>query len=378
VAAPVQAPAGQTTNAAAMQALQRGQYFSNRYNNRHQPIDLQQAQTAFDEALKLDPAMANAAAEAAFLRVFRIEAGADPSEMAREIEQWGLKAVTLNPGNGLGWAARAAAEAFQKVPDVAKIRTYSLRGATLAPRTSLAQVTPGLAGRIGIALTTDVFLETHRLDPLYQAGAANLAWALLAGGHADKALQYLETADAIEPAGIAILGTRPLVLADLRRTGEAVEALARLRDAFSAGQIGEAQFLWTELPVLLEQGDKRSADAALVKGLGFASDPGTSPILFADNIVQVAPFLARHGRVDDALRLMQECVARGAPPAYDWLVLDARLAPLRKDARFAAILARSRAKFVVLLKDLDAAKSRGELPAYLHQPLAELRQKLGM
>jgi hypothetical protein len=90
----------------------------------------------------------------------------------------------------------------------------------------------------------------------------------------------------------------------------------------------------------------------------------------ADLISGVVPFLARHGRVDDALRMMQTCVTRGAILDYDWLVLDPRLASLRAGLRVAAILAKSRAEFVILLKDLDAEKSRGELPAYLLQPLA--------
>jgi hypothetical protein len=170
---------------------------------------------------------------------------------------------------------------------------------------------------------------------------------------------------------------RPQVLADRHRAGPALDALTQLRAAVSAGRLGEYFLLPVETSVLLERGDRRGADAALAKANRFLSDPLTPPGQFSDFVLGIVPFLARHGRVDDAFRLMQTSIARGAIPDYDWLVLDARLAPLRADPRFASILDKSRAEFATLLKDLDAAKARGELPAYLHQPLAELRQKLG-
>jgi len=376
-AAPVQAPPGQTTNAAAMHALQRGRYFSNRYNNKHQPVDLQQAQDAFDEALRLDPTMADAAAEMAFIGGFKIEEGAKPSDVAPEMERWSTKAVTLNPRNGLGWAARALAEASRATPDVTKIREYALRGATRAPRSAFAVNGVGF-GRIGLTLGVALAREVCRVDPLYQYGPSNLAFMLFEGGQSAEALQVLDAGDRIEPGGNAILMIRPVVLADLQRAGPAFDALTQLRTAVSAGRIGEHFLLSAQPSVLLEQGDRRGADLALQKVQAFVNAPQTAPGLLDILVPATVPALARHGRVNDALRLMQACMARGIMADYDWLVLDARLAPLRADPRFAAILARSRAEFVVLLKDLDAAKSRGDLPAYLHQPLAELRLKLGM
>jgi hypothetical protein len=197
-------------------------------------------------------------------------------------------------------------------------------------------------------------------------------------GQSEEALLVLDAWDRIEPGGVNILMNLPLVLADLHRAGPALNALTQLRAAVAAGRMADIQLLSVEPSVLLESGDTRGADAALAKVITVFSDPETPPVRLGEFAAQIVPFLARHGRVDDALRMMQTCVTRGAILDYDWLVLDTRLAPLRADPRFAAILAKSRAEFVVLLKDLDAAKSRGELPTYLHQPLAELRQKLGM
>jgi serine/threonine protein kinase/tetratricopeptide (TPR) repeat protein len=238
-AAPVQAPANQTANAAAMQALQRGQYFSNRFNNKHDPTDFEQAMASFTDALRLDPGLAEAAAEAAFLFVFKTEAGAPPLEMAREIERGGAQAVTLNPRCGLGWAARAAVEFFQATPDLAKLRGYALKGATLAPRAALAVTSVVAIGRIGITLAAAVAREVCRLDPLYQFGASNLAEYLHARGQSDEALRTLDAGDRIEPGAVSILLVRPVVLADLHRVEPALDALGQLRAAVSAGRISE-------------------------------------------------------------------------------------------------------------------------------------------
>jgi len=377
-AAPVRAPASQTTNSVAMQALQRGQYYSNRYNNKHEPTDLQQAQSAFDEALRLDPDLAEAAAERALLGVFQAESSDTPLTFAPEIEHWGAKAVTLNPRSGLGWATRALAEFFRAKPDATKMRAYALRGGTLASRSGLAQSVTAIAGQLGMTLSTAAFLEGRRLDPLYQAATSALASKLYQAGQSDEALRVLDGGDAIEPGGVWILANRPLVLADLRRVGPAVDGLTQLRAAVSADRVDASSLFGVEVPVLLEQGDRQEADRGIARLFAWVSDDETPPSWFGEVVSNVVPFLARHGRADDATRLMQTCIERGATLDYDWLVLDARLASLRADPRFAAILARSRAEFVILLKDLDAAKLRGELPAYLHQPLAELRQKLGM
>ena len=63
---------------------------------------------------------------------------------------------------------------------------------------------------------------------------------------------------------------------------------------------------------------------------------------------------------------------------YDWLMLDIRLDTLRKDKRFGKILSESRAHFLEMLRFIDDARDRHELPPYLEQPLKDLRTKLEM
>jgi hypothetical protein len=59
-------------------------------------------------------------------------------------------------------------------------------------------------------------------------------------------------------------------------------------------------------------------------------------------------------------------------------MLDPYLEPLRADARFQKILSRSRARFDEVLKLLEQAQGRGELPPYLEAALVDLVEKLGI
>ena len=58
------------------------------------------------------------------------------------------------------------------------------------------------------------------------------------------------------------------------------------------------------------------------------------------------------------------------------LVLDPRLDPLRRDARFKPVLEEYRKNCVDDMKVLAQARSRGELPRYLEAPFVDLLKKL--
>ena len=94
--------------------------------------------------------------------------------------------------------------------------------------------------------------------------------------------------------------------------------------------------------------------------------------------VESVPTLARNGYVDEAFQILDRALATGAILPYDWLTADRRLDKLRKDGRLVPIVARSRAQFETMLKVLEDARTRGELPEYLQQPLSELRGQLGL
>jgi eukaryotic-like serine/threonine-protein kinase len=377
-ASAVEAPRGQTANPAAMQALQKGQFLSNRFNNTHEKRDFDSALAAFSEALRLDPGLAQAAAELAILHVFATEGGASPADALPTVAKWAETAVRLDPRNGRGWAARAFVEFAQPWPDSSRMREYGLRGATLAPRDALAQNAIAISGRLGLALRAAAAREAARLDPLYVAGSANAAMVSSLEERSGDAARYLAEANQAEPHALATLWISPAVLADLGRTQEAVQDLARLKASTSGNGYMQIPVLANEIPVSLERGDRRAAEAALAALMEQINDPNTPGGVVADVPQSTAPFLARHGHADEAIQLMAACVARGAWLDYDWLVQDTRLASLRTVPRFQMILDKSRAEFVGMLKDVEAARRRGEFPAYLEQPLKDLRARLGM
>lgn len=90
------------------------------------------------------------------------------------------------------------------------------------------------------------------------------------------------------------------------------------------------------------------------------------------------PVLTRHGKVEPAFHILSRCVNGNDVPHYDWLVLDPELEPLRANARFQEILTLSRKQFEEVVRVLDEARERRELPAFLEPARTNLVKKLGI
>ena len=294
-----------------------------------------------------------------------------------EVVAAGCRAHRPDAGNGTGWSARSAVEAYKPSPDIGPRREYALRGAALSPRDAVAQHTL-LTARLGLGLEAAAVAQALRLTPLHPAAATNSALYAFLLERPGDALRYLDAAKEAAPDSVFALMVRPSVLADLGRLDEAADALARLKAVTAGNEYARLWVLMEELPVALERADHRAAQAASSALMERVNDPNTGVTLVDVVPPSTAPFLARHGRVDDALTLMAACIARGAMMEYDWLAQDTRLAALRADPRFKVILDKSRVEFLSMLTDVDAARSRGEFPAYLEQPLKDLRAKLAM
>jgi hypothetical protein len=83
--------------------------------------------------------------------------------------------------------------------------------------------------------------------------------------------------------------------------------------------------------------------------------------------------LARQGHPGLALDLLVDATGMDAPPPYDMLVLNPLMKRLMEDPRARDVVVGSRAKFDVLLRAVDEARSGGRFPAFLEQPLQEIR-----
>jgi len=82
--------------------------------------------------------------------------------------------------------------------------------------------------------------------------------------------------------------------------------------------------------------------------------------------------LMRHGMMERADLLRPDWTYW----RYDFLMLSAVAEPIRQRPDFDRIIADARVEFEQGLQVLEEARARGEFPAYLEQPLADLKQQL--
>jgi hypothetical protein len=91
---------------------------------------------------------------------------------------------------------------------------------------------------------------------------------------------------------------------------------------------------------------------------------------------ETVPYLVLGHRLDEAFEILTRGIQLRVVPPYDWLVLDPRLAALRGDRRFAAVLAPARAQFEDMKGVLEDARTRGDLPPHLDKAVAEVMRDL--
>lgn len=154
--------------------------------------------------------------------------------------------------------------------------------------------------------------------------------------------------------------------------------MKRLEKLVAENRASAPELTRTQYALALERGDTKTAEAALGEILKTVNDPRTPSLDLEWISGEAVPFLARHGKTEVAFQILNRASDAGVPLAYDWLVLDPMLEPLRADARFQKILSRSRARFNETLRLLDQARGRGELPPYLETALDNLVRKLGI
>lgn len=144
------------------------------------------------------------------------------------------------------------------------------------------------------------------------------------------------------------------------------------------GRVPETFFDRVQLAVALAQKDQEKSDQALTRVMASLESDQASLDDLRTTQYETVPFLLRDGRREAAVRIMSRCLSRGAVPSFAWLMLHPQLESVRADPRLRDLLQQSRTDFAKLLRVLDDAQRRGDLPPYLVQPLAELRTTLKM
>ena len=118
----------------------------------------------------------------------------------------------------------------------------------------------------------------------------------------------------------------------------------------------------------------RGLDTAAV--VEMVQNPKVTPLEVMVALESV-PTLANGGHIDDSFQVLERALQTDVVIPYDWLKLDRRLQRLRKDGRLGPVVNRARQQFEQLLKDLDEAKRRGELPPYLEAPISQVKSQVG-
>ena len=356
-------------------AYQRGHYYARRFNNLHHIEDFDAAYAAFQEALALDPTLADAAARIAALYEFRLEIGLKPNEAFAQINAWAQKALEIDPENGTAWVNLTLLEIGQGRTG-ASVTLGGLRAVRYAPRATGAHLVLGF-GLSSCRLSHEAWREATRLDPLYLYPPLLSATSLACLGQKNAALAENERTLLIEPDFSIALVNKVAFLHTLGRLDEAAAILERLEPMVTEGRVHPLPFE-----------TRRDENVALSKA------PGEAPAVFA-RLLQLAsgerrfPYwqmfaqaamdqFASLGRIDEARELLLRLDEAGIVPDYDGLMLSPDLQWIRDDPELAPIITKSRERFQETLAILEDARGRGELPAYLEEPLAELLADLGM
>jgi tetratricopeptide (TPR) repeat protein len=351
-------------------SYQRGLYHWNRYNNLHRTEDFDTAFSAFRRALELDPKMANAAANIGWLYEFKMESGSGGKETAREMEQWGRRALQIDPKNSGGWSVLVIVELMEARPDVRKLLAAGLRGAAFGPRDSFAQNALGVAlSNHSTMLTLETMRRAQDLDPLYLYPPLNMTEILVNLGRPAEALQKVDEVLRMEPGMPVALLEKLLTLIQLGRVREGEELARRLQGMAAEGRVDPVALrtMRDGLTLVAGGGEAKPALARLARA--WAWEDIREP--FTDYYAELF-WLLRYGGTALAVEATTRRLANGRTLPYDLLETTVDLEPLRRDPRAVKIVAESKAQFEHLVSILEEARSRGELPQYLEKPLNDL------
>ena len=226
-----------TSNSDAELAYQRGMHHFNRYNYQHEKRDFDQGLAAFQEALKVEPRMADAAAGIAWLYEFAIEGSMPVEQGLPMMRQWGERALKMDERNSRAWSVKSVVELLATPIRQRDALIAALRAATYGPRDAFAVNTLGVTLQNQAAGLCFVGMqEAARLDPLYLYPRLNVSEMLLQLNRPEESLAHAENVLRIETdMPIALIRTG-LALVELGRSADLAALIPTLQRQVAEGR----------------------------------------------------------------------------------------------------------------------------------------------
>lgn len=359
--------------------FQRGFYNMRNFANRKQQEDFDRALADLKRTLELDPTNARAAATIARLYAGpKLESGAPLSEVLPQIDEWAYKALQLDYRCGEAWQVLSVAEEMRPGGDKRKRLEYALKGAVYAPQSGSGQHVLGVAlSRTSFTLSLKATEEAIKQDPLYLNGLIFRAGILSRENRPKEGLQLIDKVFSIEPnTPIAILMKLWLLLRD-HQYQEAEKLIAPVDKLVAEHKLhpGWAGFThdWFDFEKNVAIKNKAEASAALQRLVSQARGEAPPFPRWESVTGTVLGMQAQYDSVDSTLQTLSMRASKNIFEPYDWLILNKEIEPIRKDKRFAGLVERSKTEFEDMLKVLEAARARNEMPSYLESTLAQVR-----
>lgn len=358
--------------------FQRARFHLNSFGNRGLRPDFTAALAAFDQCLQIDPRRADAAAGIAEAYMAALLAGDSPAEVVPLVASAVERALSIDPRSSRAWAIKSEVEPGRTPESLQRKLEYALRGATFGPDDAYAH--SRLAGPLtatSYELSVAASAQASRLDPLVLRTAIYQALALSILGRPTEGLLRAEYALRMEPDQPFALWARAMTLIMCGEYDEASAVLSRVRDVALSRGFQPAWVQFASDVVAFSRGATRGDAPSAAAAQLIRNARGEEPFLLWQNTTQcVAPLLVRHGLIDDALALLQFRAQSGILEALDVLLFNPDFAMVRRDPRFGEVVDAADRRFRAMLDTLESARGRGELPAYLEEPIQGLLNRL--
>jgi TolB-like protein len=369
-------PSSQATSALAVEggadaelAYREGEHFLDAFNNRHESADFDASLVAFQRTLQLNPRSANAAANIARLYQMKIEAtGSDPA-LSSQVGTWARRALEIDPKCGRAYFMLANVDPANRLPN-------ALRAATYAPEFAPAHL--DLTGVVGASSTLALAAsrQARMIDPLNLYAPLAEAGYLNQLGRVTEAFSILDRyVVSIEPEMVYGRWAEASLMIELGWLERAEPFIKDIEKDVAQQRLMPLASNTIRQKLAVAQKEYGSAGLEVPRILAIVKNPNVSPLEISVAVESV-PTLANTSYIDEAFEILARAVETGAILPYDTMQLDHRLEKMRKDGRFGIVINKSRAQFTELMKVLDDAKSRGELPPYLESAISDVKSQL--